>query len=1836
MVMSFRTIVCHTSSVISKSAFRIATYFFNFMMAFAVVLWGTTVQVSKTWFSFVRANWRGRTQPTRSQRLRVWAASIFGYPFIFVAWRFSPGLFVYSTVMAAHDVAFGHFVYAGWWRAPLAGVVFCLNAGSWMMIPAHFAVAWLARWPTVLFLNSALLVHSFTGIMVFARFGVWSWRMPPPLPWRHWLAHVRMMWIPWFALQATMTSFSIIYSIILSRVWDEVFGLPREPWRREQVAHILRSPTVEAWNLFAQTSRWTFSFILGRIRWAHAWRWARLQDRITSFVRARSGRLGNMVSCPKCRRVRSPRDWPYYWNFRPDLYGDYCAVCERNAEFSWDIYATAMDHQDRINWATWRPWNAFTRLEASREVLRRHGVQELDDGEREFLAEEADVLPEQQAFDAIRRWEWDMDDLLRDARHRRARMERAMRIARRRPDTPIARSTAVMSIEFHHVESIAKMVYRFLEARTPYDYAALISDFRALFRPAQSTVEVMAELGQDAMDLLMAMADEFTKARSTADGDEEEFTMDAWAKLRRVAAIVFLEPLVLGFGLPMAPEFFQTYLKSAYPDRRDRFSFARELVASVVGFIKGVGKYLCGDKKAFSLSLDEYNQFIYDAEVLLAKRTGALEGARVVDIQATFTKLDSAWRKGVELQASVPRHVSNGLSTVVGKLVAAKAKLESEQLTRMPRVAAFGVGMVGGSGIGKSYMIRKLIERMFFHELGIPYDPRQIHSVIPGAKFNMEGVRPDTIGLTGDDPMQGPDDLDEGLPLSIFHRAVGDEPLQPTMAFDKEMFIMPAYALVISNFLDYRAGKNYKLRYVFERRFRQYVVELKPEWKGADGMLNQALAREAAVPDFWIFRRRTIILQRPEQPVDLRQPVGHFGDTVKYEMGPDLSLVQFLDELRLAFRAHRENHEEHLPSLSKPTDVCARCQLPWGVHAVGACQAEERPVAKSTMFEWVVAAPWYACVAVGAYHIGQALLDRVSRVGVWLWLVRQAATHSPPWLVEKACGHVLGLEVRLARDETRVGHVALMRAFLRERYGGEQPWRQWLYRPELWTAVLFSSVLAAYKMGRAKPVENPFNMVATSTGAGLSSDADLKTRWRWFEAKGVDRDVVLNRRFLGYPLRGSLWLFPYHALRNVHWMRELGAGNGDRTWVQVSEQNTYVLGLSDLAVVGLAKSPRRDVTDKLVTREQHFSQMEPRLHAACPISGHWTGVADLRTEAISASCAPKICGPWRCARGLDSAEGDCGSPLVGEDGLIYGFVVAGWQPRKESVVVALFREDVDRAEEMIKRSMMVPIARMRGDGTEWISRCEGASYQDLDARSLFNKIPEGHGVPIEVVGSLPGAYGCSWKTSMKPTPHASQARVALGLEKEYIPASGGVHFDEARGKYSYASVYLDQIRDSRSMGEAEFSKVSEAADLYSARFEEEMADVVEPLTLEQAIRGVRGTALKPFPLSTSRGFLRGPGSKRRDFEPSPTDEDPDCVRLVPEMQGHYDDLIARLGRGEFVPLAANIIPKMDEVLGQAKAKTMPARALNVCNFLFNLALRQFFGPVMIRVFAAYKKFRVYTGVNCFGPAWTELANALKALAAFVSADFKGHDKMQAAALLWAGPCRILLKFVRRYAEFNLTVCHGLLVALCFPLIHIRGDAAFLNGSNPTGNALTTLINSLLTLVLLIVTYIALTGRRDFFEQTETPVYGDDNIVAVTPEVAGVFDPPAITRCMRENGALFVNAHDKTKLPEWEPFEQLSFLKRSFVWDEGMGRYLPRLEWDSIGKMVTWYRPNPDLVMADQLEQNLQQAIREAFFHGVERHGIVYEFAKTLGVDCDQLTYDLLREKFMTDSYPVPW
>lgn len=220
----------------------------------------------------------------------------------------------------------------------------------------------------------------------------------------------------------------------------------------------------------------------------------------------------------------------------------------------------------------------------------------------------------------------------------------------------------------------------------------------------------------------------------------------------------------------------------------------------------------------------------------------------------------------------------------------------------------------------------------------------------------------------------------------------------------------------------------------------------------------------------------------------------------------------------------------------------------------------------------------------------------------------------------------------------------------------------------------------------------------------------------------------------------------------------------------------------------------------------------------------------------------------------------------------------------------------------------------------------------------------------------------------------------------------------------------------------------------------------------------------------------------------------------------------------------------------------------------------------------------------------------------VAGDFKAFDKSM-SSLLVLSAFRVVRNIcvAAGYTEEELAVVDGISLDTAFPLVDMNGDLVELFGSNPSGHFMTVIINGLVHSLYMRYAFLVLNPRhecRSFREDVHLFTYGDDGVMGVSRKNRW-FNHTTVQRVLASHGVTYTMADKLSQSVPFVRIEDVTFLKRSWLWSDEVANYLAPLDHESIEKSIMTSVVSRCVSPEYQAISIASSAWQEYFFYGRE-------------------------------------
>lgn len=376
------------------------------------------------------------------------------------------------------------------------------------------------------------------------------------------------------------------------------------------------------------------------------------------------------------------------------------------------------------------------------------------------------------------------------------------------------------------------------------------------------------------------------------------------------------------------------------------------------------------------------------------------------------------------------------------------------------------------------------------------------------------------------------------------------------------------------------------------------------------------------------------------------------------------------------------------------------------------------------------------------------------------------------------------------------------------------------------------------------------------------------------------------------------------------------------------------------------------------------------------------------------------------------------------------------------------------------------------------------------------------------------------------------------------------------------------------------------------------------LSLDSAINGLPGVKyIDGLNRNSSMGFPWNK-TKREFLIENHTETHPEGVTFDKETLARVE-LIEELyleGKRANPVFSAHL---KDEAVTHAKMLSGKTRVFTGAPVDWSIVVRKYLLP-FVRLLQKNKiAFEAGPGTVCQSVEWEYVRDHIVYFGEdrIVAGDYGKFDKRMTADFILAA--FKIIAVVYKKAGFSDKECR---VIMCigedtaFSWCNFAGDLVAFLGTNPSGQPLTVVINSIVNSLYMRYVFYRLNPNADesldFRKYVHLFTYGDDNIMGVSP-VSEWFNHTAIQAELKTIGVEYTMADKLAKSVPFINIADVSFLKRKWRFDEDVQAWLCPLEEESIHKSLTVWTPSGSVDEYTQMCDVITAANNEYFFYGRE-------------------------------------
>lgn len=404
------------------------------------------------------------------------------------------------------------------------------------------------------------------------------------------------------------------------------------------------------------------------------------------------------------------------------------------------------------------------------------------------------------------------------------------------------------------------------------------------------------------------------------------------------------------------------------------------------------------------------------------------------------------------------------------------------------------------------------------------------------------------------------------------------------------------------------------------------------------------------------------------------------------------------------------------------------------------------------------------------------------------------------------------------------------------------------------------------------------------------------------------------------------------------------------------------------------------------------------------------------------------------------------------------------------------------------------------------------------------------------------------------------------------------------------------------------------------------------LTDEENLNGIPG-----FDFISSMNMKTSPGypyvlARKRPGKFDLVNLVDDRYELTPEAKANIDRREQELRENIIEPVIWADCLK-DERRPLDKVAAVNTRVFNTGPFDINYLIRKYFLNFMAHCMANAAEGEISAGINPHSGDWGRVFKRLKRFSRnaqgarerfLIAGDYSKYDKRL--------PFSIIIKCLRviqnYYNDEHYLIRQNLFIAT-FNAMHIAGTSVYrCSMGNPSGCAITTVINSMVNSCLIRIAYVELgksaippRGIEHFHDDVEFLSYGDDNLGSVS-EDAWFLNMNTYANFLAKFGVKYTSATKEDTFLDYCTLEEVSYLKRHFVVHDSYV-YAP-LFIDSISEMMMWYKKKGHHSLNELMRDTFRSFQQELIHHPEsvfnEMRDKVLRRAQELGIQLDIVDY----------------
>lgn len=371
---------------------------------------------------------------------------------------------------------------------------------------------------------------------------------------------------------------------------------------------------------------------------------------------------------------------------------------------------------------------------------------------------------------------------------------------------------------------------------------------------------------------------------------------------------------------------------------------------------------------------------------------------------------------------------------------------------------------------------------------------------------------------------------------------------------------------------------------------------------------------------------------------------------------------------------------------------------------------------------------------------------------------------------------------------------------------------------------------------------------------------------------------------------------------------------------------------------------------------------------------------------------------------------------------------------------------------------------------------------------------------------------------------------------------------------------------------------------------------ISPLDIETSINGADDDPfIRRINASTAPGFGFDM-KKKEDYLPLVDDTTREAIPELKELL--KEDLTTyQLGKANHFVYSSNLKdePRLRSKVDAGKTRLFFKQGLDA--LIIN---RMFLSPFYTLMIEHGWLFCTSVGINMHSGADAMISRMHNFSPLFMEGDYGAYDQTMPFEIGHAASTVVSIMVGKLgYSKMAQVMVQNILSDNLFPLIEVNKDLFEAPGLQTSGKYATAEDNSLRGLILLMYAWYMHPelSKLHFFDYVMPNTYGDDIIATVKKEVSHVFNNVYYQEvCSRIFKMKYTSASKSDNVSTFLSIDEVSFLKRHFVYSERYARWIAPLEKASLYKSLNWLIPSRAVTEIEQTISTCVSFLWESFFH----------------------------------------